>query len=271
MVQNIDVAAAGRRVDRPYPVNQSLDKAICLLELLLTQSYLALSDLARLSGISKPTCYRLLRTLEDAGYVARDRETGRYSLGLKLFELGTWAVTRLPVRQQGLEIMQKLCTATGKSVFLSILLEDASVCIEEIHSPDAVWLGSQVGTRLPLYATASGKVLLAFAPAVRDRYLRHASLQALTPRTIVDPAAIRQELERVASDGWAMNDEETELGVRYVAAPIRDRSGEVIAALSLGGAAESLPIARLPAIRQRLFSATREISIRLGYRSAPFT
>jgi DNA-binding IclR family transcriptional regulator len=253
-----------------YAVNHSIDKAILLLEFLLSHPYLSLSELARISGINKTTCYRLLRTLAAAGYVAHDRQTSRYSLGLKLFELGTWAVARLPVRQQGLEIMQKLCAATGKSVFLSILLENASVCIEEIHSPDAVWAGSQVGTRLPLYATATGKVLLASAPSLRDHYLQNASLQPITPRSLVDPAAIRRDLERVAAEGWAINDEETEIGVRYVAAPIRDQSGGVIAALSLGGSVESLPTARLPSMLQRLFSATREISFRLGYTSAPF-
>jgi DNA-binding IclR family transcriptional regulator len=270
MVQDRPISSTERPADGHYAINQSLEKAILLLERLLAHPYLSLSDVARLSGINKTTCYRLLRTLAAAGYVTYDRETGRYSLGLKLFELGTWAVARLPVRQQGLEIMQRLGAATGKSVFLSILLENASVCIEEIHSADAVWLGSQVGTRLPLYATATGKVLLAFAPAFRDHYLQNASLQAITPRSIVDPAAIRRDLERVAAEGWALNDEETEIGVRYVAAPIRIQSGEVIAALSLGGSVESLPSVRLPAILQRLFSATREISVRLGYTAAPF-
>jgi DNA-binding IclR family transcriptional regulator len=270
LVREGGVSAAVRPADGHYAINQSLEKAIALLEFLLAHPYLGLSDLARLSGINKTTCYRLLRTLAAAGYVAYDRGTGRYSLGLKLFELGTWAIVRLPVRQQALEIMQKLCAATSKSVFLSILLENASVCIEEIHSADAVWLGSQVGTRLPLYATATGKVLLAYAPSFRDQYLQQAPLQPITPRSVVDPAAIRRELDRVVADGWAMNDEETEIGVRYVAAPIRDHTGEVIAALSLGGAVESLPPARLPAMLQRLLSASREISFRLGYTSAPF-
>jgi DNA-binding IclR family transcriptional regulator len=244
---------------------QTLEKALVLLDFFKAAPSLSHTELARLSGLNKSTLHRLLRTLEAIGYLARDPDTGRYALGLKLFELGALAVTRLPVRRQALPVMKQLSFATGESVFLGIPLEGASVCVEEVVTAHAVWLGTAIGMRSPLHATASGKCFLASLPALREAFLARGEPSAITARTLTSAAALEADLRAVAARGWAVNDEETEPGVRYLAAPVRDGSGQVIAALALGAAVDRLPVEAWPAMAQRVLAATREISVQLGH------
>lgn len=248
---------------------QTLQKALGLLEMFKEPASLSLSELARLCGGNKSSVHRLVRTLEITGYLTRDPQTGRYSLGLKLFELGTLAVARLPVRQQAFPLMTQLSLATGESVFLSVPLEGASVCVEEVVTSHTVWIGAAVGVRSAFHATAAGKCFLAFIPSARERLREQIALPAFTSQTRTDGEALQEELDRVLTQGWALNDEETELGVRYVAAPIRDGTGQVVAALSLGVAIERLPREQLPAVAQRVVASSREISLRLGYGAGP--
>ena len=223
------------------------------------------SDLARRLGIAKSTAHRLLATLTDEGLLEQDAQTGRYRLGLAVFDLAA-AVQSLDLHEAALSPMTDLRNRTGETVQVAVLDGREVVYVERLDSPNTLRLFLEVGRRNDAHCTGCGKALLAFSPPeVVDRVLRQWKLPAKTPHTITDLAALRADLAEARRRGYARNRFESEVGVISVAAPIRDASGRTVAALSVAGPAE-----RLDPIELQVAHATMEtaatISRRLGHR-----
>lgn len=223
------------------------------------------SDLARRLGIAKSTAHRLLATLTDEGLLEQDPRTGRYRLGLAVFDLAA-AVQSLDLHEAALSPMTDLRNRTGETVQVAVLDGREVVYVERLDSPNTLRLFLEVGRRNDAHSTGCGKALLAFSPPeVVDRVLKHWKLPAKTPHTITSLDALRADLADARRRGYARNRHESELGVISVAAPIRDASGRTIAALSVAGPAE-----RLDPIELQVAHATMEtaatISRRLGHR-----
>lgn len=230
---------------------------------------LGLSEVARGLGLNKSTLHRLLVTLLRHGYVAQDAATKRYRLGLVFLEFAHVVVERLEVRSQALRVMHQLADATGESVYLNVLAGGRALCVDEVVGPRGVTLGSNVDVALPLHAAATGKCFLAWMPAEeRDALLGRGTLESVTARTVTDRAVLLAELKQVRQRGYAVNDEETEPGVRYVAVPIFDEQGRVFAALSLGAPVLRLAEADLPGLGAAVVATAARISTALGYRAA---
>ncbi|HVP18382.1 MAG TPA: IclR family transcriptional regulator C-terminal domain-containing protein [Spirochaetia bacterium] len=251
-------------------------KTMKILECLSRERSFGITEIARLvsadSGsprMNKSTVYRFLTSLERLGFVRQDGETGKYSLTLRLFEIGTTALDRLEIWREAEPVLKEVGRLTGETVHLATLDESRLVYIGKIESVKTlrVSMMSRVGRTAPTYCTGLGKTLLAHLPPEQvDEILRKEKMVRLTARTITRRSDLDRELASIRKNGYALDDEEHEIGVRCVAAPVRDNKGIVCAAVSV-----SVPVIRLtdkeiPRYRRIVTQAADEISKRMGYR-----
>lgn len=223
------------------------------------------SDLARKLGIAKSTAHRLLATLADEGLLEQDFESGRYRLGLAVFDLAA-AVQSFDLHEAVLTPMTDLRNRTGETVHVAVLDGREVVYIERLDSPNTLRLFLEVGRRNSAHCTGCGKALLAFsAPELVERIMRGWELDGRTPHTLTTHAALRADLEAARKQGYACNRHESEVGVISVAAPIRDVSGRTVAAISVAGPAERLETDELR-FAQATMECAATISRRLGHR-----
>lgn len=256
---------------RPVKAVGSLARGLRLLSIFdVDVKELGLSDLAKRAGLDKATTHRLARTLTELGCLQQDLETKRYRLGVSVLDLGFAYLASVDVRELALPHMQALARDFDGSVSLSILDGDEIVYIERMRpKPFQVGVEVHIGTRSPAYCTAMGKALLAcLPPRERERRLARIPLERLTARTVTDARALARQLNEILRRGFAVNDEEHAVGLRSVAAPIRDRSGGGVAALNV---AVSSVVSRQELesrIAPRVVDAAAAVSAQLGRTAA---
>jgi IclR family KDG regulon transcriptional repressor len=228
---------------------------------------LGAAEVGRRLGISKSTAHRVLATLAAERLLEHDPRTGRYRLGLALYELGTAVSEHVDLHAAALPVLSTLRHRTGEMVHVAVLDGLEVVYVERLESHNLLPIFRRVGHRLPAHVTSSGKVLLASLPReeLQVRLAGH-RLEARTPRTIVDPEALAAELDLVAARGWATNIEEGELGITSVGAPIRGGDGRVLAAVSVVADSGRIRGAAVGALAALVVEAADVISGRLGYR-----
>jgi IclR family KDG regulon transcriptional repressor len=216
-------------------VNKSLYKALNLLACFTEEApEWTVSDLSRRVGIGKSSVSTMLSTLARAGLVRQSPTTRRYGLGLRCLELGYLAASRLTLRDYAYPFLEELLGGEDRIVYLAIPYQDEILYVEALYPPRRKIKYSAQGRRGPMYCTGIGKAALAFMPTTYlDRYLERTPLRRFTPHTIVEPEALRLELERVRARGYATDRQEHELGIQCVGAPIRAGDGRVLAAVSL--------------------------------------
>jgi IclR family transcriptional regulator, pca regulon regulatory protein len=219
--------------------SQSLERGLAILSAFGSdRSTIGVSELSRELGLSRSTTHRYIATLTALGYLQQDAETKRYRLGPRVLDLGFAAINSMDIRDISLPHLQALTDATGFTANMAVLDGSDVVYIERCRTSRSgqreIDLNLHVGSRLPAYCTAMGKALLAFVPAERlEGILDRVELVARGPNTITNRDALRAELARVREQDLAVNNEELAYGLRSIAAPIRSRSGEVVAALNL--------------------------------------
>jgi IclR family transcriptional regulator, KDG regulon repressor len=263
------MAERARRSTKGRTKLSSVANAILLLKAFSDEhSELGISALAERLHLAKSTVHRLASTLVEAGMLEQNA-SGQYRLGLAVFELGSLVRRKLDLSFEAKPWLMTLREQTGETVDLSILDHDGVVCVNFLESQKVNRISSGIGLRKPVHCTAEGKVLIAFQPPqVIDRIVG-AAHERRTPRTLTDPAALRQELAKVRARGYAIDDEEYEPGVRSIAAPVRDDTGNSIAAVGVTGPAQRLTKNRLAIIGRHVDAAAKAISLRLGARPKP--
>jgi DNA-binding IclR family transcriptional regulator len=226
---------------------------------------LTLSELARRSGVSLPTTHR--RAAELLAWGALERTpTGRYRIGLRLWEVASLAPRGLGLREASMPFLEDLYEITRENVQLAVREGVELVFVERIAGRSAVPVLTRVGGRFALHATGVGLVLLAHAPAEIQEQVLRSRLDRYTDRTITDPTAVRSALARVRARGYAVSDGQVTLDALSVAAPIVDHTGTVVAAVSLVVHADRAdPAALAPVVR----AAARGISRALGPGTGP--
>jgi DNA-binding IclR family transcriptional regulator len=223
-------------------------------------------DLAEAVGLNRTTVYRLLTALESAEYVARDPATDSYRLGSGLIALGARAGRANSARSVALPELAALAAETGETATLEVLSGREMVIIEEVPG-EFVTSGSQhIGSRWPVYATSTGKAILAHLPTDELASLLAQPLQPLTGKTVTSVKQLRACLEEIRREGYAVAAEELELGFIAVGAALLDAGGRPVAAISLGGTHTRLTNERTPQIGERVQAAAARVSHRLGYR-----
>src|ERR1700756_987461 len=256
-----------KTVGSPYRV-QVLDRALAALAILANRSSdCGLAELCTALKLHKSTVHRIMMVLEQHRLVVKNPETGRYRLGLKLFELGSKAIEGLDLRGRARPYLDRLQEKFGETVFFCILDDGQVFYVEKVESQQSVRTACTVGSRAPAYCTAVGKAMLAELPdAEASEIVRRSGLKAITPNTITTAAALKNELRAIRSRGYAIDNEEKEPGLRCVSAPVRNDSGKLLAALSVSGPAFRVTKERVPEIAKAVMQAAGELSYELGYR-----
>ena len=224
------------------------------------KSCLSLAELTRRTGMPHATVRRMVLELLAAG-VLEQAEDGIYTVGLKVWELGTLAPRSLPLRSVAFPFLEDLHEALRQHVQLAVLSGLEAVIVERMSSTAALGLVSQVGGRLPLHSSGVGKVLLAHGGPELFSEVIAAGLKAYTPHTITDPELLRADLAECRRTGFAIVREETSAGAQSVATRILGRSGEVVAGLSVVVAAGTV---NLNSVIPAVVAAGRGISRGLG-------
>jgi IclR family transcriptional regulator, KDG regulon repressor len=254
----------------PYKV-QVLDRALAALSILANRSSeSSLVELCTELRLHKSTVHRLMMVLERHRLVVKNPETGRYRLGLKLFELGSKALDGIDLRGRARPYLDRLQQQFGETVFFCILDDGQVFYVEKVESQQSVRTACTVGSRAPAYCTAVGKAMLAeLSDAEVSAIARRWGLKPITQNTITTAAQLKAELRTVRSRGYAIDDEEKEEGLRCVSAAVRGHSGKLFAAMSISGPAFRMTKERIPEIGQAVMQAANELSAELGYEGAP--
>ncbi|GCB53330.1 iclR family transcriptional regulator [Streptomyces sp. NL15-2K] len=255
--------------------SQSLERGLLILSSFSeTRPVLGIADLGRAVGLNRSTTYRYVATLAKLGYVQQDPDSRKYSLGPRVVDLGFAAINSMEITRVAGPFLQALSDETGYTVSMAVLDGPDIVYVDRRRSGRAstfaMGLHLHVGSRLPAYCTSMGKVLLAHQePAALRDLVDRTDLARRGPKTITAREQLMVALTRVRRTGFALNDEELAPGLRSLAAPVRDRSGAVVAAVNVGvhltvwNASVESVMSRLEAPLRR---ATTEISTRLGHR-----
>lgn len=245
---------------------QAVDRALDILDCMGAAGRpLGVSDIARRTGHSKATVHHVLSTLASRRYVMQDPYTSAYRLGWVLYELGTSVVRDVEFTRAARPFLDSLAHETGESILLGILDNDAVLYLDRGESPSGLRMVANAGRRGPLHATASGKVLLAFAPDAQlvERILSK-PLQKLTRSTITDPDALRRQLATVRTRGYAVCRQEREIGLCSIAVPLRNYTGTVVGSLALASPAQRLNKISLAGYLKALQAAAHQIEVHIG-------
>ncbi len=224
-----------------------------------------LIEISKAIGLSKSTVHGLISTLVFLGYMQQDLDSGKYKLGLKLFELGQIVHHSLDIRSVSLPYLKKLVQDCEETAHLSILSGTEVIYIEKVDSHRSVRIMSRVGGCNPAYCTGVGKVLLANLSASElAKYLKTVPLVRFTPKTITDIEIFREHLNGVRDQGYGFDIEEFEQGLSCAAAPIKNHQETVVASISISGPSVRLSLGKLEELVQAVISAANAISRDLG-------
>ena len=247
----------------------SLDRALEVLLLFQQEGReLGVTQIATLLGMQKSTVHRTLSTLERKGFIQQNQETGRYWLGLRLYSLGMLVREKLPLSRLLAPYAKQLAARYREAVHLSVLdmsaLEPRHIVIDKVESSQVLSLTPPIGSSEPCHCSAGGKCLLAFSPPEYLKRFEGCRLQAFTPNTIVAWDGLKMELEMIRQRGYSISDEELELGLTCIAAPIFARGAEIVAALSLSGPTSRMKAEDLEVMAKTVVEITKEISANLA-------
>ena len=256
---------------KPKNLVQSVERVSVILDVLGRYPQgLSFGDLSTKVDLSKGTTHRLLSTLAFLGYVRQDAETKKYNLGFKLVELGNRLLSQIDFRTEARSFLVDLAESTKETVHLVILDQNEVLYIDKVESnsnPKGLRMASMLGSRIPAHCSAVGKVLLAALP--EEKLIQLVSSKGLprqTENTITDLGALKEHLKLVRKNGYALDKEENEIGIRCISAPIRDQRGEVIAAISI-----STPVSRVKTrilktvLKDQVIGTALNISRKIGY------
>jgi IclR family KDG regulon transcriptional repressor len=241
---------------------RAVERAVQILSSLNDEhSERSLSEIAQATGLHKATTHRILRTLLDCGFIEQAAGGEKYRLGLRMAGLALGVLHHLDFRQEALPHMERLVERFQETCDLGVFDRGQVLYIEMVQSKHTLTIAARVGRHLPAHCTSGGKALLAFLPPEVVEPVLNAPLAAFTENTITSPARLREELEMVRQRGYAIDDEEFEVGIRAVASPVRDIEGNVIAHMGMPGPTNRLTPERIPEIAQALMEAADAIVV----------
>lgn len=246
---------------------QSVDRTLSILEVMAEQGApMTLSEISGTLNLKISTVHRLLKTLIIKGFADQDPYTGKYQLGIKTFRIGNTALYALDIRTVARPHLKKLVDECNETVNLAVLDNGYVVYIDQVESEKMIKMIANLGSRAPSHCNAVGKVLLADLSELElERYLKVAKLEKYTGRTITAPIKLRDELKQVRKKGYALDMEETEEGIRCVAAPVYNHKSKTIAAIGISGPSIRVSIKFLEELKVKVQQAAMEISKKLGY------
>ncbi len=254
--------------DKSEYIIQAVSHALDLLEQFHDDTdELGVTELSKRLKLHKNNVFRLLATLESRGYIEQNKATENYRLGLKALELGQTFIKQMGLLRQAKPILEQMVEDSNETSYVAIYKENHIVYLDVVETNLTVRVVSRVGSRLPAYCTAAGKVHMAhMTDEELDELLNNINFVQHTPTTIASIKAMREELVKVRELGYAFDDEELDLGVRCIAAPIRDYTRRIVGAISISGPTMRVSNERVESELVRLvLKAANELSTRLGF------
>lgn len=245
---------------------QVADRLFLVLETLADTGSVTLADLCRQLNLNKSTLHRLLSSLIYMGYVKQDGETGKYSLSLKLLGLSNKLLVHMDILDAVRPSLKVLAQETGETVhFVQLDGVEAVYIYKEESTQNSVRMVSKVGSRIPLYCSGVGKAIAADMDQSQIQSIwEHSTIRKLTPHTIIDYPQFLAKIKEVREKGYALDDEENELGVRCIAVGLPDYRGRAIYALSVSAPISRMPDGRIAELKGPLLAARDEIAAALG-------
>lgn len=249
------------------PIIQSVERALRILDLFDDQEReIKITDISERMGLHKSTVHSLLKTLQVHGYIDQNSENGKYKLGLKLFERGNFVIHGLDIRKIAKTHLVDLSVTTGQTTHLVILDGKEGVYIDKVEGQKAVILYSRIGRRIPIHSSAVGKVLVAYKSKEElKKILKGYIYKVQTPSTITNEKDFLLELEQVCKQGNSIDNQENEPGVRCVAVPIHDHTGQVVAAISMSTLINQVDDDGIIKFTEMLKKEAADMSHKLGY------
>ncbi|BFT73874.1 IclR family transcriptional regulator [Paenibacillus sp. P36] len=250
------------------PIIQALDRALKIMDLFDEYTTeLKITEISARMELHKSTVHSLLKTLQMHGYINQDVETGKYKLGLKLLEKGQLMLQSLDIRTAARKHLVALSEQTGQTTHLVILDGKEGVYLDKVEGEKAAIRYSRIGRRISLHSSAVGKVLTAFRTKDEiDALLRNYQFSKITDVTITGKDAFVNELNQVREQGYSIDNQENEPGVRCAAAPIFEHNGSIVAAISISTLLSTVDDSLFKAYIALLKKEAEAISLTLGFR-----
>jgi len=247
----------------------AVERALAMLEAVAQEpDGLSNAEISRKLQIPKSSASYILRTLETQGYLNRDESSGKYRVGLKILSLSRGALSGIDVREVALPIMRHLVEKTNLTCHLAILDGPEAVYIEKVEPTGFIRMDTWVGRRMRVHATSVGKALVAHISQERlEKIISGRPMEKRTPKTITTLPRLLKDLEKVRAQGYAVDDEENNMGARCVGAPVFNQSGTIEASIGLSGTTNQVNAQTMPRILEALKDAARHVSMQLGYRA----
>lgn len=264
LVKRLGLIGRGSKVRE---IVQSVDRALSILEAISNYNEgLGITEISEKLGLHKSTVHRLLATLIYKDYVVQDKSTNKYRLTMKLFELGNKKREGLDILSASKAYTKELMRSVNEVVHLVIRDNNDIVYIDKVEADNTIRMASTIGKRAPLYCTSVGRAMIAFLDEKEiEEIWKSSKIEKLTKNTITDLEVFKKELKTIRRKGYAQDDEENELGVRCVGAPIFNLHGEVEGAISISGPSIRVTKARAEKIAKEVKKYSDMISKELGY------
>ncbi len=245
----------------------AVERALTMLELLAkSKSGISISEMSRKLSLPKSSIHLIMTTLERRGYLQKNPQSRKYQFGLKMFSLSRIAVENLEIRDEARPYLISLMKKTGLTVHMGVLEWGEVVIIEKIDTPSMIKVATWVGRRMDVNCTGVGKALLAFMTEEDlDNFIKMTKFTKHNQKSISSMNKLKKELERIREQGYSFDDEEDEIGLRCIGAPIYDSSQKVIAAISVAGTTSQIESSRVQVIAKVVMETGRTISAQLGY------
>jgi DNA-binding IclR family transcriptional regulator len=241
---------------------KSLPKAINILDLFLKErTMLSVPHISAALRIPRSTTYKYLAVLREHGFVDYGEQSGKYKLGLRLLEFGSFVKSKIAIDKVALPYMHRIAKEVGETVMLTVRGHDAVYCLERVEYEDGIRFSVERGARFPLYSGASAKAFLAFMPDDEiETLLNETKLVKYTDNSITDTQELKKNLEEIRKVGYAYSDQEIHAGARAISAPIFNPEGQVIACLAVAGPVQRMDDEKIKTVKKLVARYAAEIS-----------
>jgi DNA-binding IclR family transcriptional regulator len=256
---------ASSGVDKGHKkVVPAAQRVLAVLEILLaSRKGLTMSEVARSLGLARSSAFYIINTIEECGYVYRTSPRGRYTFTAKLLELANCSLGSLGVCGPAAPFLRKLMQRSGLAVHLGVISQNEVVLIDKIAPAGGQQMATWVGKRLPIHCTGLGKALMAYLPEEQIEFHIKQGLIRYNENTVVSPGKLKEELLRIRSHGFAIDDEEETIGLRCIGAPLFDKNNQAVAAISIAGTTTQLSDEKLDGLAREVKQTAASISARL--------
>jgi IclR family KDG regulon transcriptional repressor len=243
-----------------------LDKALFIINHLKTNDSSSLQEISDASGIPKSTAHRLLKELHDYGFISKNTESKRYSLGIAFIQIGLGLLEKLDLKKVATPYLEQINSETLETVHLAMLIDDQIIYIDKRESKQAIRMYSYIGKDAPAYCTGVGKALISFQePETRERIIKKIEFTKFTRTTISTTDEMRRAIGEIRDMGFAVDNEEHEDNIICIAAPIFNHKNVALASLSITTMTYRISLEKLMKYKDSLISVCREISVKLGW------